>query len=400
LGAGTKCFAWPEDVPGAAIEDDIGGDDDGGERGEETRRSKQLTEASDLLQTIIDEVGREHFIEEAARIVEEEEEEEEEERDGGDGLGVKGRSGESLSRIARKVVKVYMDKLDNVFLASLLAYIQAAKEQNKQDVVELLHCLYEQIILLLREDLPSGVQMVDILTQVVAKKDRTNVMKKGLEKERKTSNANEKEESDRTMGSSLDVPPCNPSEVFGACQEMLGQMEKQEAFDTLLYYRVCCIREEARDFASSSETGGIGLANVYSHALPPSELALVKELLCISDELRVSALLQKSFAELDGLLQQSSSSPQPVLSPFNPNYSKAPQGGSSSSDSDSSAVSPHRFLECLAALVYESELEGNQRFDGGKGAASRPSPKVVRQLKTIRTSAMNALYELAQLKPT
>ena len=215
---------------------------------------------------------------------------------------------------------------------------------------------------------------------------------------------------------------------------MLGQMEKQEAFDTLLYYRLCCVREEARDFScteTETETearaatvrgaagfrkkkdkdtavgvGPVGrLANVYSHALPPSELALVKELLYITDPLRIAALLKKSFAEFDGLLQ-THFDPTDALGPPQPlslSLSSPPLGSSPFS----SSVSPHRFLECLAALVYESELKDNQRFDqGGKEegnqydvkGAGRPSPKVVQQLRTIRETSMCVLYDLAQLK--
>ena len=143
----------------------------------ESERVKQLNRASELLQTIIDEVSREHFIETAALIVEEDENDDD-------------AQVQSLAQVARNVCKVYMDQLDNVFLASLLAYIQAAKEQDREDVVSLLNCIYEQIILLLRMDLPSGIQLVDILTQVIDKQDRERVMNQALNKKLGGASAN------------------------------------------------------------------------------------------------------------------------------------------------------------------------------------------------------------------
>ena len=74
---------------------------------------KQLNRASELLQTIIDEVSREHFIDTAALIIEDDE---------ADGLGdASGKGTEALAQVARKVCRVYMDELDSVFLATLLA---------------------------------------------------------------------------------------------------------------------------------------------------------------------------------------------------------------------------------------------------------------------------------------
>ena len=89
----------------------------------------------------------------------------------------------------------------------------------------MLHCIYEQIILLLREDLPSGVQMVDILTQVVGKKDRTNVMRKGLrqyDQDDQETTKTKTKEKDQTRASSLDVPPCDPSEVRTSLSSLLS----------------------------------------------------------------------------------------------------------------------------------------------------------------------------------
>ena len=268
--------------------------------GNGNRRTKQLEKASEVLQTIIDEVSREYFIEQAALIVEDDEREKR-----GGGADQKGGS-EELAQIARKVVKVYMDKLDNVFLAALLAYMQAAKEQEREDVVELLNCIYEQIILLLRKDLPTGVQVVDILTQVISKQDRMNVMRKALALSSETKSSPEGEgEGEESGDDAMEVPACEPLEIFGACRDMLLQMESQEAFDKLLYYRVCCVREEARDFADSGDTPSGGVSHAYPHAFPPRELALVKELLQVSDATRVSALLKKSFTEFDVMLQVS-----------------------------------------------------------------------------------------------
>ena len=80
---------------------------------EESRRAKQLNRASELLQTIIDEVSREHFIDTAALIIEDDE---------ADGLDdASGKGTEALAQVARKVCRVYMDELDSVFLATLLA---------------------------------------------------------------------------------------------------------------------------------------------------------------------------------------------------------------------------------------------------------------------------------------
>ena len=48
---------------------------------------------------------------------------------------------------------------------------------------------------------------------------------------------------------------------------MLLQMEKQDAFDKLLYYRVCCVREEVRDFFESSNARDVEETTI--EAAPP-----------------------------------------------------------------------------------------------------------------------------------
>ncbi|UPR04478.1 hypothetical protein HOP50_16g78200 [Chloropicon primus] len=363
-----------------------------GSRSEETRRVKEVNRASALLQTIIDEVSREHFIDTAALIIEDDE------REGIAGDGDL-RSTEAMAQVARKVCRVYMDELDNVFLATLLAYIQAAKDQDREDVVELLNCVYEQIILLLRMDLPGGIQCVDILTQVVGKADRERVMRRARDEAGRKNDgragSGERAEGEESDGvDKLEVPPCEPVEVFGACQEMFRQMETQDAFDKLLYYRVCCVSEEVRDFAQAFETEETAIAKVYPHALPSRELGLIKELLKVSDAQRIKAILNKSFAEFDVLQADFD---------FSDSGEAKPEGGRAGgmqgqAEGGAINVVPHKLLECLAALLYESEMEDNQRLDDGStGPGGRPSKEVVQQMRVIRSQALLALLELAQL---
>lgn len=273
------------------------------------------------------------------------------------------------------------------------SYIQAAKDQNREDVVELLNCVYEQIILLLRMDLPGGIQCVDILTQVVGQADRERVLMKALgEAERNRDEGTPLDGSDAEAGrvaaagesalDKLEVPACKPSEVFGACQEMLRQMETQDAFDKLLYYRVCCVREEVRDFAERFEAGETSIARAYPHALPARELALVKELLRVQGEQRMRALLSRAIAEFDVLQAEV-------------DFGDVERGSASGlhGQMDGTNVIPHKLMECLAALLHESEMEDNDRMSG----RDLPPEEVVKQMRLVREQAVSVLRQLAQM---
>ena len=253
--------------------------------------------------------------------------------------------------------------------------------------------MYEQIILLLRMDLPGGIQCVDILTQVVGQADRERVLMKALgEAERNRDEGTPLDGSDAEAGrvaaagesalDKLEVPACKPSEVFGACQEMLRQMETQDAFDKLLYYRVCCVREEVRDFAERFEAGETSIARAYPHALPARELALVKELLRVQGEQRMRALLSRAIAEFDVLQAEV-------------DFGDVERGSASGlhGQMDGTNVIPHKLMECLAALLHESEMEDNDRMRG----RDLPPEEVVKQMRLVREQAVSVLRQLAQM---
>ena len=148
---------------------------------------------------------------------------------------------------------------------------------------------------------------------------------------------------------------------------MLLQMEKQDAFDKLLYYRVCCVREEVRDFFESLNARDVEETTIeaaYPHALPAKELALIKELLQVKDQAKIAALIKKNFETSD---QQVPLQDQAVL--------------------------PHKLLECLSALIRESVLEENERMAGEK----RPSTEVVKQMRRMRRQAVSALYDFGKM---
>ena len=60
---------------------------------------------------------------------------------------------------------------------------------------------------------------------------------------------------------------------------------------------------------------------------------------------------------------------------------------------DGTNVIPHKLMECLAALLHESEMEDNDRMRG----RDLPPEEVVKQMRLVREQAVSVLRQLAQM---
>ena len=363
------------------------------------RKSDQVARATDLITRVVDEVSRELFIEEATAYVQDDEDVIE----------------RHIADIARAVVRVYSDELDNVFMATLLAYMRAAEDKGARDVVVLLNVIYEQVLILMRERLPAGVQVAEVLTQIPGREDRARAMARVFAAAGGGGEADDGEGAsgggDRPEGATrVPLPPCLPSDVIAACQEMVSGMERDvDSTDRLLMLRLCAVREEARDCAlRSPDAKGKAGADVISPALPRREMALLNALLRVGEAPRRRALLQEAFGKdwprslrspehYERLLRKPPSQGNGRPRGMGRGRGAGGSGGSGGSGKAKGVeargpAKPGAFLECATSMIFELSLENNLRFLPSN--AAKPNPQTLTRVREVREEALGVIREL------
>uniref|UniRef100_A0A061S5Q0 Uncharacterized protein n=2 Tax=Tetraselmis sp. GSL018 TaxID=582737 RepID=A0A061S5Q0_9CHLO len=220
----------------------------------------QLATAADAIDRIVNKVMDEMIISESVAVLTGDESE------------------TKLDGAIRDVLVQEAESLDDTFLAMLMRYTKATKDNGQEQLAQVLARIYELTIEFVTSKMPPELRLLQQLSEEPDTAERDRVLRMAV------------------SGEEGDLPGCDLETLARTSNRMVEDMEARQIVpDRTLLVRVCLVREETRKLAM--ELKGIDSPEVakFSSVVPARVSHFIKELMPVNESSRRMALLEKVF---------------------------------------------------------------------------------------------------------